>query len=155
MLSIQEEDFDIATEYAALLKSASNTGAIITFVGLVRDTEQGLKHMLLEHYPGMTENVIQQIIDTATQLWNIDEPRVIHRVGELQPTEQIVFVGISSTHRSDAYAACEYVMDQLKTRATLWKKEVTTDGEHWLDSKPSDIKRASRWNENPKLTTTS
>ena len=155
MLSIQEEDFDIATEYAALLKSASNTGAIITFVGLVRDTEQGLKHMLLEHYPGMTENVIQQIIDTATQLWNIDEPRVIHRVGELQPTEQIVFVGISSTHRSDAYAACEYVMDQLKTRATLWKKEVTTDGEQWLDSKPSDIKRASRWNENPKLTTPS
>ena len=155
MLNIQEEDFDIATEYAALLKSASNTGAIITFVGLVRDTEQGLKHMLLEHYPGMAENVIQQIIDTATQLWNIDEPRVIHRVGELQPTEQIVFVGISSTHRSDAYAACEYLMDQLKTRATLWKKEVTTDGEQWLDSKPSDIKRASRWNENPKLTTPS
>ncbi|MDG2087948.1 MAG: molybdenum cofactor biosynthesis protein MoaE [Arenicellaceae bacterium] len=155
MLSIQEEDFDIATEYAALLESASNTGAIVTFVGLVRDTEQGLKHMLLEHYPGMTENVIQQIIDTATQRWNIDEPRVIHRVGELQPTEQIVFVGISSTHRSDAYAACEYLMDQLKTRATLWKKEVTTDGEQWLDSKPSDIKRASRWNENPKLTTPS
>lgn len=155
MLSIQEEDFDIATEYAALLKSASNTGAIVTFVGLVRDTEQGLKHMLLEHYPGMTENVIQQIMDTATQRWNIDEPRVIHRVGELQPTEQIVFVGVSSTHRSDAYAACEYLMDQLKTRATLWKKEVTTDGEQWLDSKPSDIKRASRWNENPKLTTPS
>ena len=155
MLNIQEEDFDIATEYAALLKSASNTGAIITFVGLVRDTEQGLKHMLLEHYPGMTENVIQQIIDTAAQRWNIDEPRVIHRVGELQPTEQIVFVGVSSTHRSDAYAACEYLMDQLKTRATLWKKEVTTDGEQWLDSKPSDIKRASRWNENPKLTTPS
>ena len=155
MLSIQEEDFDIATEYAALLKSANNTGAIVTFVGLVRDTEQGLKHMLLEHYPGMTENVIQQIIDTAAQRWNIDEPRVIHRVGELQPTEQIVFVGVSSTHRSDAYAACEYLMDQLKTRATLWKKEVTTDGEQWLDSKPSDIKRASRWNENPKLTTPS
>lgn len=155
MLNIQEEDFDIATEYAALLKSANNTGAIVTFVGLVRDTEQGLKHMLLEHYPGMTENVIQQIIDTAAQRWNIDEPRVIHRVGELQPTEQIVFVGVSSTHRSDAYAACEYLMDQLKTRATLWKKEVTTDGEQWLDSKPSDIKRASRWNENPKLTTPS
>jgi molybdopterin synthase catalytic subunit len=155
VLNIQEEDFDIATEYAALLKSANNTGAIVTFVGLVRDTEQGLKHMLLEHYPGMTENVIQQIIDTAAQRWNIDEPRVIHRVGELQPTEQIVFVGVSSTHRSDAYAACEYLMDQLKTRATLWKKEVTTDGEQWLDSKPSDIKRASRWNENPKLTTPS
>jgi molybdopterin synthase catalytic subunit len=155
VLNIQEEDFDIATEYAALLKSARNTGAIVTFVGLVRDTEQGLKHMLLEHYPGMTENVIQQIIDTAAQRWNIDEPRVIHRVGELQPTEQIVFVGVSSTHRSDAYAACEYLMDQLKTRATLWKKEVTTDGEQWLDSKPSDIKRASRWNENPKLTTPS
>jgi molybdopterin synthase catalytic subunit len=155
VLNIQEEDFDIATEYAALLKSANTTGAIVTFVGLVRDTEQGLKHMLLEHYPGMTENVIQQIIDTAAQRWNIDEPRVIHRVGELQPTEQIVFVGVSSTHRSDAYAACEYLMDQLKTRATLWKKEVTTDGEQWLDSKPSDIKRASRWNENPKLTTPS
>jgi molybdopterin synthase catalytic subunit len=153
VLSIQEEDFDIANEYAALVKNAGNTGAIVTFVGLVRDTEQGLKHMLLEHYPGMTENVIKQIIDTATQSWDIDEPRVIHRVGKLQATDQIVFVGVSSTHRSDAYAACEYLMDQLKTKATLWKKEVTNNGEQWLDSKPSDIKRAARWPENPKLTT--
>lgn len=149
MLSIQEEDFDIATEYAALRKNASNTGAIVTFVGLVRDTEKGLNHMLLEHYPGMTESVIQQIIDSAVHSWKIDEPRVIHRVGKLRATDQIVFVGVSSTHRSDAYAACEFLMDQLKTKATLWKKEVTADSEQWLDSKPSDIKRAERWNENP------
>jgi molybdopterin synthase catalytic subunit len=155
VLSIQKEDFDVATEYAALVKNASNTGAIVTFVGLVRDTEQGLKHMLLEHYPGMTESVIQEIIDAAKQRWDIDDPSVIHRVGELQATDQIVFVGVSSTHRSDAYAACEYLMDQLKTRATLWKKEVTSTDEQWLDSKPSDIKRAARWIENPKSTTSS
>lgn len=154
MLSIQEEDFSVATEYTSLLENASNAGAIVTFVGLVRDIEQGLEHMLLEHYPGMTENVIQQIIDTAAKTWNIDEPRVIHRVGELQAADQIVFVGVSSTHRSDAYAACEYLMDQLKTKATLWKKEVTSNGEQWLDSKPSDVERAARWNQNPKLTTT-
>jgi molybdopterin synthase catalytic subunit len=146
LLAIQTEDFDASKEYEALRKDANNAGAIVSFVGLVRDTEQKLKAMVLEHYPGMTESAIEEIVDSAKQSWQIDEPRIIHRVGELKAGDQIVFVGVSSTHRGDAYQACEYIMDQLKTRATLWKKEVTEDGEKWLDSKSSDIERAQRWN---------
>ena len=146
MLSIQKEDFDASKEYEALRKNADNAGAIVSFVGLVRNTEKKLKAMMLEHYPGMTESAIKEIVDHAKQSWQIDDPRIIHRVGELKAGDQIVFVGVSSAHRGDAYQACEYIMDQLKTRATLWKKEVTETGEKWLDSKPSDIERAERWN---------
>ena len=146
MLSVQTEDFDVSKEYEMLRQNADTAGAIVSFVGLVRDTEQKLKAMVLEHYPGMTESAIEQIVGSAKQRWQIDEPRIIHRVGELKAGDQIVFVGVSSAHRGDAYQACEYIMDQLKTRATLWKKEITETGEKWLNSKSSDIERAKRWN---------
>lgn len=147
MISIQTGDFDPAAEYQALRDSGAGTGAIATFTGLVRDSgdQEGVTGLYLEHYPGMTEQVIQGLIDQARQRWDVRKVRVIHRVGRLGLQEQIVFVGVCSGHRSDAFAACAFLMDALKTSAPFWKKELTDSGEHWVEQKASDRARAQRW----------
>ncbi|MDY6814493.1 MAG: molybdenum cofactor biosynthesis protein MoaE [Pseudomonadota bacterium] len=147
MISVQTDDFDPAVEYQALRDSGAGTGAITTFTGLVRDSGdlQGVTGLYLEHYPGMTEQVIQGLIDQASQRWEVREARVIHRVGRLALCDQIVFVGICSAHRGDAFAACEFIMDALKTSAPFWKKEITGDSEHWVEQKASDRDRSQAW----------
>lgn len=147
MISIQQADFDSATEYRALRETGSGTGAIATFTGLVRDhgDRSGVTGLFLEHYPGMTEKVIGELIDTARVRWDVRQARIIHRVGTLSLNEQIVFVGVSSAHRRDAFAACEYLMDALKTSAPFWKKELTETGEHWVEQKEADLERTQGW----------
>jgi len=147
MISVQTEDFDPAREYQALRDSGSHTGAIVTFTGLVRDQGErdGVTGLYLEHYPGMTERVIRQLVDEARQRWNIGPVRIIHRVGELALSDQIVFVGVGSAHRGDAFAACEYLMDALKTTAPFWKKEITGEGAYWVEQKATDVERARAW----------
>ncbi|MCC4265539.1 molybdopterin synthase catalytic subunit MoaE [Oceanimonas baumannii] len=146
MIRVQTSDFSLATEYEALSQS-SQTGAVVTFVGKVRDLNQGnmVSGMTLEHYPGMTEHALQQIVAEAKQRWPLLECRVIHRVGVLALGDQIVFVGVASQHREAAFAACHFIMDYLKTRAPFWKKERTADGERWVDVKDSDTEAASKW----------
>jgi molybdopterin synthase catalytic subunit len=147
MISVQAEDFDQAQEYRALRDSDTGTGAIVTFTGLVRDQgdRAGVTGLYLEHYPGMTEQVIQGLVAEAARRWNIQRARVIHRVGHLTLSDQIVFVGVCSAHREDAFAACAFLMDALKTSAPFWKKEITDQGEHWVEQKTSDIERAEAW----------
>ncbi|MBB5320887.1 molybdenum cofactor biosynthesis protein MoaE [Marinobacter oulmenensis] len=140
MISIQTADFAPDVEYQALRGEGEDTGAIVTFTGLVRDfgDRQGVTGLFLEHYPGMTEQAIQALIDQAHQRWQIQRTRVIHRVGNLDLGERIVFVGVASAHRKDAFAACEYLIDALKASVPLWKKERGTDGDHWVEQKASD-----------------
>lgn len=147
MISVQTNDFDVGAEYEALRASGPGTGAIVTFAGLVRDSGDmsGVTGLFLEHYPGMTEQVIQGLIDQASRRWDVRQARVIHRVGPLALSDQIVFVGICSAHRGDAFAACEYIMDALKTSAPFWKKEITGDSEHWVEQKASDRDRSQGW----------
>ncbi|WP_148861464.1 molybdopterin synthase catalytic subunit MoaE [Marinobacter fonticola] len=147
MIRIQTEDFDVGAEIAAL-ENNGRSGALATFTGLVRDhgDRQDVAALFLEHYPGMTEGVIAGLIEQARVRWTIDEARVIHRVGHLPLGDRIVFVGVSSAHRQDAFAACEFLMDALKTTAPFWKKEITADGEsHWVDQKASDREKAEGW----------
>lgn len=146
-ISIQQEDFDTATELAALRALSKETGALVSFVGLVRDFSGGEKigGIYLEHYPGMCEKALEKIVAEAGQRWSLLGVRVIHRVGELDPSEQIVLVATSSPHRADAFAACEFIIDYLKTSAPFWKREQTTDGSRWLDTKQSDEQRMQRW----------
>ena len=147
MIRVQQQDFDPAEEYRALRNSGSGTGAIATFTGLVRDSGDlsGVTGLFLEHYPGMTEQVIQGLIDEAGRRWDVQRARVIHRVGRLALADQIVFVGVCSAHRGDAFAACEFIMDALKTSAPFWKKEITREGEHWVEQKESDVARSRNW----------
>ncbi|MBW7472227.1 molybdenum cofactor biosynthesis protein MoaE [Marinobacter sp. F4218] len=147
MISIQTADFDPAAEYAALRDSGAGTGAIATFTGLVRDSGdmKGVTGLYLEHYPGMTEQVIGALIEEASTRWNVRKARVIHRIGHLALQDQIVFVGVCSAHREDAFAACQFVMDALKTSAPFWKKEMTASGEHWVEQKASDVARSKTW----------
>ena len=147
MISVQTDDFNVGVEYEALRSSGSGTGAIATFSGLVRDCGDlsGVTGLFLEHYPGMTEQVIQALIDEASRRWNVRQARVIHRVGRLALSDQIVFVGVCSAHRADAFSACEFIMDALKTSAPFWKKEITGDSEHWVEQKASDVDRAQTW----------
>ncbi|WP_197482825.1 molybdenum cofactor biosynthesis protein MoaE, partial [Oleiphilus sp. HI0128] len=142
------EDFSIENEYQTLRNNhALATGAICTFSGLVREfgDRPNVNGMFLEHYPGMTEQCLQKIIQQAAERWQILEARVIHRVGPLHLSEQIVFVGVSSAHRADAFAACEFIMDYLKSDAPFWKKEITKDGAEWVEAKESDLDRKKRW----------
>ncbi|MDI9246480.1 molybdenum cofactor biosynthesis protein MoaE [Marinobacter sp. CHS3-4] len=150
MISIQTDDFDPAAEYQALRNSGSDTGAVATFTGLVRASgdQTGVTGLFLEHYPGMTEGVIQQLMDQASERWDIRAARVIHRVGSLALQEQIVFVGVASAHRGDAFAACEFIMDALKTTAPFWKKEITEQGAQWVEQKTSDLERSQGWDQN-------
>ena len=146
-VSIQSADFNPAQEYELLRESGAGTGAIATFTGLVRDSgdHQGVTGLFLEHYPGMTEQVISDLITQASQRWDVRKARVIHRIGRLPLQSQIVFVGVCSAHRGDAFAACEFIMDALKTSAPFWKKELTDAGEHWVEQKVSDVARTESW----------
>jgi len=142
-VSVQETDFDCGAEIAALSAGDDEAGAVASFVGLVRGGE--ILAMTLEHYPGMTEKALQEIVDQASQRWELRRARVIHRVGRLAPGDKIVFVGVSSRHRGDAFAACEFIMDYLKTQAPFWKKEETPSGGRWVDARESDEDAARRW----------
>ena len=144
---VQEADFDIGAETAALRAGDARIGAVATFVGLVRDRNDGagVSEMALEHYPGMTEKALEAIVTEARGRWELYGGTVIHRVGALKPTDQIVFVAVSSAHRGDAFAACEFIMDYLKTRAPFWKREVTPEGARWVDARETDDSAAARW----------
>ena len=146
-VSVQEADFDTGAEIAALSAGDEGAGAVASFVGLVRGKGEGVDAMTLEHYPGMTEQALAEIVAEARGRWALRHVRVIHRVGRLLPGAQIVFVGVASAHRGDAFAACEFVMDYLKTRAPFWKKEETADGARWVDARESDEGAAARWRE--------
>ncbi|MGH1371322.1 MAG: molybdopterin synthase catalytic subunit MoaE [Cellvibrionaceae bacterium] len=151
MILVQEDDFDTQQEYDALRKDCPKVGAIVSFVGLMRDFNEGddVTSLFLEHYPGMTEKVLDDIRLQAMQRWSLMQVRIVHRVGNLAPSDQIVFVGVSSAHRGDAFAACEFIMDFLKTQAPFWKREQTTKGDRWVDAKQSDDKAADRWRSEP------
>lgn len=144
---VQEQDFDVSAELALMRQDNPKIGAIASFVGVVRDINEGdsVATMTLEHYPGMTEKAITEIIDQARGRWEVLNALVIHRVGTLKPTDQIVLVIVASTHRGDAFAACEFIMDYLKTKAPFWKKEITPKGARWVDARVVDDKAAERW----------
>jgi molybdopterin synthase catalytic subunit len=144
---IQTDDFDLSTEIAALRAGRAGVGAVVSFVGTVRDINQGtgVSSLTLEHYPGMTDKSLEDIVAQATSRWQLDQVLVIHRVGPLQPLDQIVLVAVTSAHRGEAFEACEFVMDWLKTRAPFWKKEGTPQGERWVDARESDDAAAARW----------
>jgi molybdopterin synthase catalytic subunit len=146
-VSIQAEDFDLSREVAALRAQDTGVGAIASFVGTVRDHNEGLgvTAMELEHYPGMTEKAIEAMIDEALFRFDIHAVRVIHRVGPLKPQDQIVLVAVTSSHRADAFQACEFLMDYLKTQAPFWKKEHTPEGARWVDARVSDDDAMKRW----------
>ena len=144
---IQEVDFDVSAELAALRQGDARIGALATFVGVVRDVNDGsgIAEMMLEHYPGMTEKALEAIVVEAKARWNIFDALVIHRVGRLLPMDQIVFVAVSGAHRGETFAACEFIMDYLKTRAPFWKKEETSVSGRWVDARESDNHAAGRW----------
>jgi molybdopterin synthase catalytic subunit len=150
-VSVQAEDFDAGREMAAVRAKNPKVGAVASFIGVVRDVNAGagsldsVSAMTLEHYPGMTEKALQGIIDAAKVRWEILDCTVIHRVGRLAPTDQIVLVVVASGHRGDAFAACEFIMDYLKTQAPFWKKEETQEGARWVEAKDSDDAAAGRW----------
>jgi molybdopterin synthase catalytic subunit len=154
-VSVQEADFDAGAEIAALSAGREDVGAVASFVGLVRADKQAEKvgagdtapvqAMTLEHYPGMTEKALEAIAAEARGRWDIFGVRVIHRVGRLLPGDRIVFVAVASAHRGEAFAACEFIMDYLKTRAPFWKKEETAAGGRWVDARESDDHAAGRW----------
>lgn len=146
-VSIQAEDFDLSTEVARLRNANPGVGAVCAFVGTVRDRNegQGVHSMELEHYPGMTEKAIEAMIDAAHGRFDIFGVRVIHRVGVLQPMDQIVLVVVTSAHRGESFQACEFLMDYLKTQAPFWKKEQTPEGARWVDARVSDDAALQRW----------
>jgi len=138
-VSVQHEDFDLGAEVRAISKNAT-IGAVASFVGLVRDVP-----MTLEHYPGMTERAIRKIVEEAATRWQVMDCTVIHRYGQLEPNDQIVLVAVASAHRGDAFAACEFIIDYLKTRAPFWKKEHRAGGATWVESRAADDEAADRW----------
>lgn len=144
---IQTQDFDVGVEIAALRARDPRVGAVASFVGTVRDVNDGsgVSTLTLEHYPGMTEKSLEDICTQARARWNILDALVVHRVGELQPLDQIVLVAVTSAHRGEAFAACEFIMDYLKTQAPFWKKERTPQGDRWVDARASDDAAAERW----------
>ncbi len=146
-IQVQTQDFDLQTEYQTLRTLSSGIGAIVQFVGLMRDINEGdeVSHLFLEHYPGMTEKSLDKIVEEARERWPLLGVRLIHRVGELTPSDQIVMVMVASAHRQAAFAACDFIMDYLKTRAPFWKKEQTNTGSRWVEAKDSDNQAADRW----------
>ena len=146
-VSIQTADFDLSSEVAALRAGDGGVGAVVSFIGTVRDRSDGsaISAMELEHYPGMTERAIETMIAEAERRFDIRAARVIHRVGELQPLDQIVLVAVSSAHRGQAFQACEFLMDYLKTQAPFWKKEHSPEGARWVDARVSDDAALARW----------
>ncbi|MAL83352.1 molybdopterin synthase catalytic subunit MoaE [Idiomarina abyssalis] len=144
---VQQEDFDLATEYQRLAQN-KQCGAVVTFTGLVRDSaEGGLRGLELEHYPGMTEKALTDIVEEAQKRWDLRGVTVIHRVGYLSLNEQIVMVAVASGHRQAAFSAASFIMDYLKTQAPFWKKEHTEEGEHWVEAKQSDQQAAEQWSQ--------
>ena len=148
MISVQQGDFDMSDEYQSLISENNTDGAVVSFVGLVRDFNQGnqVSGLYLEYYPGMTEKALQNIVDEARHRWQLGRVRIIHRVGQLALGDQIVFVGVTAKHRGTAFEAAEYIMDFLKTQAPFWKKETSGNSEYWVDAKASDRDKASDWN---------
>ena len=146
-IRIQEGDFDVSAEIESMRKGDPRVGAVVTFLGTVRDMNDGssVKGMTLEHYPGMTEKALQEILDQAKSRWDLYQTLVIHRVGLLLPEDQIVMVAVTSAHRGEAFAACEFIMDYLKTAAPFWKKEDTPGGGRWVDARVTDETAMSRW----------
>ena len=146
-VSIQTQDFDVNAEIAALRAQDKRVGAVCSFIGTVRDRNDGsaVSAMELEHYPGMTEKSIEDMIDAAFKRFDIFAARVIHRVGPLQPLDQIVLVAVTSAHRGESFQACEFLMDYLKTQAPFWKKEQTPEGARWVDARVSDDKALAKW----------
>ena len=144
---IQETDFDVSSELAALRAGDKRVGAVATFVGVVRDLNDAsqISKLTLEHYPGMTEKALAQIVEDAKQRWDIYDALVVHRVGPLKPGDQIVLVAVTGAHRGESFAACQFIMDYLKTRAPFWKKEQTSEGERWVEARASDEDAAARW----------
>ena len=147
MIRIQEADFDLSTEITNLRKGDLQVGAVVSFLGTVRDMNEGSEvySMTLEHYPGMTEKALEAIVSQAKARWDIRDTLIIHRVGPLKPEDQIVLVAVTSAHRAEAFAACEFMMDYLKTAAPFWKKEETTDGGRWVDARVADDAAMARW----------
>ena len=146
-VSIQTQDFDVSQELAALRAGDARVGAVCSFVGTVRERNDGtsVASMELEHYPGMTEKAIAAMMDEAQKRFDIYAARVIHRVGLLHPEDQIVLVAVTSAHRGESFKACEFLMDYLKTQAPFWKKEVTPEGSRWVDARVSDDQALARW----------
>lgn len=144
---VQTEDFDVGTELAALSAGDARVGAVVSFLGLVRDINEGagVTEMTLEHYPGMTEKALADIVAEARERWAIYDALVIHRVGPLKPCDRIVLVAVTGAHRGEAFAACEFIIDYLKTRAPFWKREATPAGAHWVDARETDDTAAARW----------
>jgi len=140
MIAVQQNDFSVAEEYENLSQKGK-TGAIVTFVGRVREFSNNNNTLHLQHYPGMTEKTLHRIAIEAKEKWPLQNTRIIHRFGDLLPGDQIVFVGVSAAHRGDAFQACEYIIDILKTQAPFWKKE----GDTWVAAKASDAAAADRW----------
>jgi len=151
-VSIQTEDFNLSAEIERLRQGDARVGAVCSFVGTVRDTraltgqlQDQVHNMTLEHYPGMTEKSIEAMIDAAHQRFDIYQAQVIHRIGELAPSDQIVMVTVTSAHRGESFKACEFLMDYLKTQAPFWKKELTPQGAQWVDARVSDDQALARW----------
>ncbi len=144
---VQTEDFDLSTEIAKLREHAPKVGAVVSFVGTVRDLNEGahVAEMELEHYPGMTEKSLEEIVAQAKSRWDIFDALVIHRVGPLKPLEQIVLVAVTSAHRGEAFDACEFIIDYLKTEAPFWKKEQTPSGARWVDARVTDDEALQTW----------
>ena len=144
---VQADPFDLGAEVAAMSRGRTDIGAIASFVGLARDLNEGsgVAAMTLEHYPGMTEKALAAVVDDACSRWTLFDVTVIHRVGRLLPGDPIVLVAVASQHRGEAFAACEFIMDYLKTQAPFWKKEETAEGERWVEARASDDAAAARW----------
>lgn len=147
-IAVQENDFNVADEYQRLCDDNVDDGAVVFFVGRMRDLNVGDKvsRMSLEHYPGMTEKTLTAIVDQALKRWPINRVCLVHRIGEFLPADQIVFVGVSSPHRQAAFSATQFIMDFLKTQAPFWKKEITERGARWVDAKQSDSEQVKHWN---------
>jgi len=146
-IRIQEKDFDISAEVAALRQGDPRVGAVVSFLGTVRDMNEGseVQELTLEHYAGMTEKALEEILSQAKSRWDIYQALVIHRIGPLLPEDQIVLVAVTSAHRGEAFAACEFIMDYLKTAAPFWKKENTPEGARWVDARVTDDAAMARW----------
>jgi molybdopterin synthase catalytic subunit len=146
-IRVQTEDFDAGAEISRLRRQRPDIGAVAAFIGQVRDLNQGdeVSSMTLEHYPGMTEKSLEAIVQQAKVRWDILDAIVIHRIGQLQPLDQIVLVAVAGAHRGEAFHACEFIMDYLKTEAPFWKKEQTSNGERWVDARSSDDAARDRW----------
>lgn len=146
-VSVQTDDFDAGFEIRQMQSSRRDIGAVVSFIGLVRDLNdnENITQLTLEHYPGMTEKALHRIMEQAKRRWHIDDALIIHRVGTLKPGDQIVLVAACGAHRGDTFAACEFMMDYLKTEAPFWKKEISAHGERWLEAKDSDDAAKQRW----------